>query len=71
MIIIVTVAADDGKVRESGWIDIDLPNANNELEGPTDTEPMEQELDLSLEELKELPADDELPANGLDKEGMI
>ena len=61
-------------MRESGWIDIDLSDADSEQQGPTDSEPMEQELDLSLEEAdhKELLADtEELPADELDEEGMI
>ena len=53
-------AADEGDVQETGWIDITLPNADGEEE-PTDSEPLEQDLNLSLEEvnLAELPADDE------------
>ena len=53
-------------MRETGWIDIDLPDADSEQEDPDDSEPLEQELNLSLEEadLDKLPADhdEELPA---------
>ena len=56
----IAVATDDGKVRESGWIDIDLADTDDEQEEPADSESLEQELNLSLEEADlELPADDE------------
>ena len=48
-------------------LDIDLPDTDSEREEPDDSEPLEQELNLSLEEadLDKLPAnhDEELPAD--------
>ena len=54
------VAAEEGEVQETGWIDINLPAIDSEQEEPTDSEPLEQELSLNLEDadIEELPADE-------------
>ena len=61
------VTADKGKVLETGWIDISLPdNADSEREGLTDSKAIEQEPDLDLEgaDHEEMFADDEeIPAD--------
>ena len=61
------MAAVEGEVQETGWIDINLPAVDSEQEELNDSEPLERELSLDLE-----GADvEELPPDGIDDEGKM
>ena len=56
-----------GEVQETGWIDITLPDAGSEQEEPTDSEPLEQELEFDLKDVDH----EELLMDKFDDEGIV